>query len=189
VVSEDVGDEAVIYDLDTDEAHLLSPNVARIWRAADGYRTVAQLREVVIADDVEQATFVVWGALEQLQSKRLLDGTVLLPAGATGISRRTMLKRIGLAAVAIPVITSIVAPTPAAAACPSGRGGLTQGCCSAGTCTTGTCTSNPNTNGRGTICCVSNGTPQAGCTGTNNLANPNCCSGSCGSGVNAPKCG
>ena len=187
VVSEAAGDEVVVYDLDTDEAHLLSPNVASIWKAADGAHTVEQLMNAVVADGPEQAASIVWSGLEQLQEKRLLDGVVLLPASPVGMSRRAMLKRIGIAAIAIPVITTIVAPTPAAAACAPGRGLATQACCSAGICLQGTCTvggANPGgpTNGRGTICCYPGGQePAVPCLA--NEANTQCCSGDCQGGV------
>ena len=184
VVSEAVGEEVVVYDLDTDEAHLLSPNVAKIWRAADGSRNIDQLASVVTADGPEQALSIVWGGLEQLQEKRLLEGVVLFPASA-GMSRRAMLKRIGIAAVAIPVITTIVAPTPAAAACAPGRGNVTEGCCSAGACNPGQglCTTDPNTDGRGAICCFRpTTTPLTTCP--TNGKNIQCCSGNCDKNTN-----
>jgi hypothetical protein len=178
IVSEAVGEEVVVYDLDTDEAHLLSPNVATIWKAADGSRTVEEFMAIVESDGPEQAASIVWSGLEQLQEKRLLEGVALLPAASVGLSRRAMLKRIGIAAISIPVITTIVAPTPAAAACSTGRGAAGEPCCSTGICNTGTCTNNTSGSpSRGTICCYSSGKPGGvNCTTSNQNQ---CCSGSC----------
>lgn len=193
VVSEVVGDELVVYDLDTDEAHLLSPNVARVWQAAHGGSSVASLLAEVAVEHPEQAGYVVWAAVEQLQAKRLLDGSLLLPSESTGISRRTLLKRIGLAAVAIPVITTIVAPSPAAAACSPTTGGFGQPCCSAGACQPSApgaqCQPASAAPAVANLCCIPGSTTAPGansptCPPNGGAPAPGCCSGACGTTSN-----
>jgi hypothetical protein len=115
VLVEELGDEVVLYDLDDDRAHLLSPNVARVWHAADGTRTVRHLRSAVVAETPAQSEFIVWDALEQLAAASMIQGSLIMPGRPGGMTRRTILKRLALTAVAIPVITTIVSPTPAAA--------------------------------------------------------------------------
>jgi hypothetical protein len=55
----------------------------------------------------------VWYALGQLNP--LLQEAIVLPADIAGLSRRQFLKRAGLlaGAVTVPVVVSLVAPTPA----------------------------------------------------------------------------
>ena len=74
-------------------------------------------------------------ALEQLESLELLEGRVTGPSRASKLSRREAVKRLGLAAAAVPLILSVTSPAAAQAQspcndtnCPPPR------CCSAGLC-------------------------------------------------------
>jgi hypothetical protein len=67
---------------------------------------------------------MVWLALDQLEDFRLLDEPALKPAHFAGMTRRDMVRRVGMAAIALPVILSIVAPTAQAQA-----SGLPPGAC------------------------------------------------------------
>ena len=117
VLVEQIEDEVVVYDLNNDKAHLLNTTTAAVWRLCDGATTVAEMAARVSSDlDAPVGDEVVWEALAQLQRADLLEAPVEAPAPPAGMTRRTMIKRMGLAAVAIPVVTSILAPTAAAAA-------------------------------------------------------------------------
>jgi hypothetical protein len=60
---------------------------------------------------------LVWLALRQLKELHLLEQSISLPPRFTGMSRRQMIRNLGVAAaVAVPLITSLIAPTPAQAA-------------------------------------------------------------------------
>src|SRR3954452_16915698 len=134
LVVEEIGDELLVYDLDTDEAHSLDPAAAAIWRACDGTTTPADIAARLTLDDA-----AVQATLKHLGDLNLLTGQA--PAVAVTHSRRAVLRR-GLVAgaagaVAIPVIRSIVAPTPAHA---QSGGGLPNGQpCTAGQCASGCC--------------------------------------------------
>jgi hypothetical protein len=58
----------------------------------------------------------VWLALDHLDRAHLLDARPEPPAELAGHSRRDLLRRAGLAAALLPVVASILAPTPAEAA-------------------------------------------------------------------------
>jgi hypothetical protein len=179
VLVEELGDELVVYDLDGDHAHLLSPNVARVWRAAADGCTVGELRGIVGAESAEQAEFLVWEAIEALRAASLLEGVVLTPSRPTGMTRRTLLKRLAIASIAIPTITTIATAAPAAAFTCSGtcqlNGATPTPCPGETTPGTGNCRCSKDTGSgacaacRGTgsltecrLCC--NAPP--GCTGT-----------------------
>jgi hypothetical protein len=88
---------------------------------------------------------LVWLALDQLRKSKLLadDPEVTAQLTRRSISRREIIRRIGVGAVvALPLITSLVAPTPAqAATCvPSG-----QPCTTSAQCCSGLCQGSPGT--------------------------------------------
>lgn len=118
LIIKELDDEVLVYDLETDKAHCLNETAARVWKYCDGKRTVAQLCRLM---EKEAGSFVpeemVWLALDQLEQFKLLNAPVSRPTHLAGMSRRHLMRTIGIAAaVSIPVITSIIAPTPAQAA-------------------------------------------------------------------------
>jgi hypothetical protein len=110
---EEVGDELVVYDLDTDLAHLLNRTTAAVWRRCDGATSVKAIAKGVGAElGIAASTELVMDAMTQLEQASLLQGGGV---SSHGLSRRQMLKIVGVTAAAIPVVTTILAPTPAAA--------------------------------------------------------------------------
>ena len=140
LIVKELPDELLIYDLKLDEAHCLNETAALVWKNCDGKRTVGQLRELIEKDaGVPVPEEIVWLALDQLETFKLLDDGPSIPLQLSGMSRRSLVKRIGFAAIAIPVIISISAP-PASAQV----SGAPPGAC----CTTNTnCASNKCQNG------------------------------------------
>jgi Coenzyme PQQ synthesis protein D (PqqD) len=143
LVIKELTDETLIYDLDSDQAHCLNQTAALVWKNCDGVRTpteIAQLVEETLRAPINED--VVWLALDQLEQFRLLQGPVTKPVPL--LSRRRLMRNLGLAAaVSIPAITSIVAPTPAQAASCNSVSGRDIGCpCTVSAqCTTNCCRS------------------------------------------------
>jgi hypothetical protein len=83
---------------------------------------------------------MVWLALDQLETFRLLDEAALKPVQFAGMSRRDMVRRVGFAAIALPAILSVVAPTAQAQA----SGLPPNACCGNPTqCISNSCVQNP----------------------------------------------
>ena len=80
-VSEEVGDELVIYDEATQVAHSLSKDAASVWRLCDGHRSA---EDVAYRVGLEQAR--VAQALDELSAAGLMQEP-------DGISRRALYKR------------------------------------------------------------------------------------------------
>jgi len=144
LVIQELPDEVLVYDRERDKAHCLNQTAALVWKYCDGKSTVPSIAKR-LEQDLKTETVdekVVWYALGQLNKDHLLEENVTPPALLSGMSRRDMVRVLGLAAVvAVPVVTSIVAPTPAQAATCLGSGSPCTGgvqCCS-GICNTGTC--------------------------------------------------
>ena len=113
---EEIGGELLLYDLTTNRAHCLNSSAASVWKHCDGTRTPAELAEhlfpTVSRPNGEQ---IVQIALERLRRRKLIDGEI--PHHATDLSRRQLLRRVGVAVaslgIAAPLISTVMAPTSA----------------------------------------------------------------------------
>jgi len=148
LVIRELHDEVLIYDLETNKAHCLNHTAALVWKLCDGRRTVAQLRELIEKDvGVALPEEAIWLALDQLAEFNLLTARVSKPSRLAGISRRHLIRSLGIAAtLSAPLITSIVVPTPAMAASCGSLTGRDNGCpcdfrseCASDCCRDGVC--------------------------------------------------
>jgi hypothetical protein len=112
LVVEKVGDETILYDEDRQLAHSLNRSASIVWQNSDGEHSVPQLAQLVGAElGIEPNDSIVEYALDKLASANLLDDS--------SVSRRDVVRRMtfaGAAALALPVVLSVVAPTEAMAA-------------------------------------------------------------------------
>ncbi len=142
LIVKEVDGETLVYDLTTDKAHCLNDTAARVWKNCDGHTGVSEIAEVLSRESNAKVTEeLVWLALDQLKTFQLLEETPSRPAFLAGMTRRQMVARLGIAAVALPAIMSIVSPTAKAA----GSGTTPPSGCCAGPndCISGTSTQNP----------------------------------------------
>ena len=116
LVVQEVPDEVLVYDLESNKAHCLNQSAAMIWKSCDGSNSVSEIAKLVEAQAGGKVTEdFVWLAINQLSENNLLEKQVAV--NFAGQSRREAIKKIGLAsAIAIPVIASLVAPQSAMAA-------------------------------------------------------------------------
>jgi len=135
---EEAGSEIVVYKLKEHRVHCLNEQAVGIWKLCNGRRTVKQIAgELNIALHPARRELVVGNAIAQFQRLGLVEESHVTPRT---ISRRDMARKIGIgaaAAVAVPLITSIVAPPAyAATSCPgtSGCSGMNAHCCCNPTC-------------------------------------------------------
>jgi hypothetical protein len=114
--------EVLIYDPQRDVGHCLNSTAAAVWRLCDGKSSPRQ----IAAELSRQFSAPVEERVVQLALGQLADANLLVERKVTvgSLSRRVAIRRMGIAAaIALPLITSIVAPTPAhAASClPNGQ--------------------------------------------------------------------
>ena len=144
LIIEDLPGEVLVFDSERDRAHCLNQTAALVWKYCDGKTKVSQMARNLERDlntpNVDER--MVSYALEQLSRDHLLEESIVPAAMLSGITRRQMIRTLGIAAViAVPVVTSIVVPTAqAATSCVSTGGGCASSaqCCS-GLCSGGTC--------------------------------------------------
>jgi|SRR5437588_1715418 len=139
--------EVLVYDLKTDRAHCLNQSATLTWKHCDGKTSVAEMTSILTAElktQVDEDT--VWLALKQLGKARLLEQPVIAPIEKSRLSRREVIRKLGLGAtIAAPLVMSIIAPTAASAATCHGtgfacspNGNSTATCCSQ-CCAGGSC--------------------------------------------------
>ncbi len=140
LVIREVGDETLVYDLANDKAHCLNETAAFVWKSCDGKTTAAKTaRDMGRVLRVPADIGVVWLALEQLERIDLLKN-YRKPSDTRSVSRRDLMLKYAPAALALPVIMSITAPTAAqAASCV-----CATGCCPGFRCSFCTNTCVPN---------------------------------------------
>jgi len=141
LVIKELPDETLVYDLREDKAHCLNQTAARVWKSCDGQTTVSEIARALGGKiNSRSDEDIVWLALDQLQKFKLLEEAPPKPTHLSGMTRRQAVARMGIAAVALPVIISIVSPTAQAQA-----SGLppTACCVSHGDCSSNNCCQDP----------------------------------------------
>jgi hypothetical protein len=135
VIEQDVFGELLVYDLQRNIVRRLNRVAAAIWTKCDGRRDVVEIARAVsfeIGNPVDEE--VVFLALRQFRKAHLLAESVPAPARNAKVSRRELIKRIGIAA--LPLVTFLAVPTSAqAASCLL----LGQNCSSNNQCCSGLC--------------------------------------------------
>ena len=140
LVVEELPDELLVYDLDRNKAHCLNNTAALVWKHCDGGTPTADIA-LILRDELNTPVDeeVVWFSLGQLSRAHLLREPIQRPEGKPGLSRRELIRKAGIAAaVAVPLVTTILAPTafaslscgqfsclpnrPPAETCPTGSG-------------------------------------------------------------------
>ena len=139
LIIQELDSEILIYDQDTNKAHCLNQTAAKVWKYCDGETTLADACDALSRDlETPVDEKLVWYAIDQFSTDNLLEKDVEPPAFIiAGMNRRQMVRTLGLAAiVAVPLVTSIVAPTPVQAATCLAPG---QPCTSSAQCCSGLC--------------------------------------------------
>jgi hypothetical protein len=116
LVIKELASETLVYDESNHRAHCLNQTAAFVWRHCDGRTSLPALARLLEKEtNASVPEHTVRLAIKQLEESRLLEASTSRPIWV-GLSRREMVRTIGITAVALPIVTSIVAPTAASAA-------------------------------------------------------------------------
>jgi hypothetical protein len=149
LIIRELEDEILVYNTADNNAHCLNRTAALIWKECDGRSTIAEISDAVtrrLGTPVDER--VVWFALKQFDRDRLLEDELTVPPEVLGVrlNRRDLVRVLGIAAiVAVPLVTSIVAPSAVQAATCLGTG---NPCKTAAQCCSGMCSPGPD----GAVC-------------------------------------
>lgn len=180
ILVQDLENELLIYDLRINKAYCLNQTSALVFQLSDGAKTASEISElmsrklgVLVGEDL------VWLALQDLEKENLLGNNEELTDILANLSRREIVKKVGLASmVALPIIASVVAPSATAAqsTAPSVR------CVTPGDCPSGNCAATSFLP-VGMFCCpLGNGGTQPGPIAT--AGGPECFSSCSDAGMN-----
>lgn len=136
IVQELESGEVIAYHRDTHETHCLKPIAAQVWMASDGSTSPSEISSGLSAETVEGDPLdLTHRALTQLEGVGLVEWA----GGDGGLSRRAAIAQ--AAAVAVPLVLSILAPTPAEArtCLPSGAACTSGAQCCSGRCVSSLC--------------------------------------------------
>ena len=115
IVVQKSSEETLLYDLMENKAYCLNQTSALVWELCDGNRSVSEISDAFSARfNTTVSKDLVYLVLDQLDNNGLLEEKFETPFA--GLSRREMIRKVGFAAVvALPTISSLVAPSAAAA--------------------------------------------------------------------------
>lgn len=137
LVTQELDAEILIYDFKINKAFNLNETLKIIYEACDGKTSFAELKaKHKFTDDF------IFLALDELSRENLLEQDQPYQSSLAGLSRREAVRKIGFASmIALPVISSIVAPTAAQSA--SGLLPLLASCSDNSQCESNFCTNGP----------------------------------------------
>jgi hypothetical protein len=116
LIVEELGAELMIYDQKRNQAFCLNQKAALVFQYCDGKTTLAGLSARLtqtLGEPVDEK--VVQFALEGLSQDGLLEPLDFPPIVTAGMTRREVVQKIGVrAAVALPLVTTLLVATPKA---------------------------------------------------------------------------
>ena len=119
LVVQQMGDETVVYDEQRNHIHRLNRTAALVWQNCDGRQAAGDIARAVQDELGSPMTEeMVWLALDRLDKGHLLQNRLARPEAAGQVTRRQMLRKaalVGGATLLLPVVQSMIAPTPAMA--------------------------------------------------------------------------
>jgi hypothetical protein len=126
LIIKELADETLVYDLENDKAHCLNQTAACVWKYCDGKRSISEIGELMSKNsEAPVGDEIVLLALDQLQKFALLETNNERAFQLAGMNRRELVRRVGLGALALPIILSIASPTAAQV----GSAGSLNHCC------------------------------------------------------------
>lgn len=117
IVVQETKDEIMIYDLERNKAVCLNQTAGDVWKLCNGKRTISEIAQVLSEKENHPVSDqLVLLAVEQLKSESLFSNSEEIDTSFDGLSRRDIVRKVGVASmIALPIVSSIVAPTAIAA--------------------------------------------------------------------------
>lgn len=115
VIVQELKGEILIYDLTINKAYCLNRTSAFVYRLCDGNHSVPDISSEISKKLKKPVTEdLIWLAIDQLKQDNLLSDSQEITTKFDGLSRRQVIRKVGLASmIALPFISALVAPTAA----------------------------------------------------------------------------
>jgi Coenzyme PQQ synthesis protein D (PqqD) len=106
ILVQETASEVLIYNTENNEVYCLNETAAFVWQNCDGTKTISDLNQMnnQLNDDL------IFLTLDLLKQKDLLDETPESYFPTEAIDRRKMFAKYGTMAIALPLITAVIAP-------------------------------------------------------------------------------
>ena len=126
IVIQETGDEVLVYDTEENRAFCLNETSALVWQMCDGKTSISKMSADLSKKIGRTITEdFIWLAIDQLKKENLLVDADELQTNFKGLSRREVIRKVGLTSmVALPIVSSLVAPTATNAQSCVGAGGF-----------------------------------------------------------------
>lgn len=112
IIVHELPDEVLICDTSNNRMFCLNQTAAEVWKLADGTRNIKEISRLLskrFKSSVSEE--LVYFALQELSRENLLTKKAPLNAGFQYLSRREVIRRVGLASmIALPLISSLSMP-------------------------------------------------------------------------------
>ncbi len=120
ILTQELFEETMVYDRVSHRAHVLNQTVALVWESADGQNSIDEIARILHHKlGLPADRSVVLLALQELGESGLLQEPVNAEPAPDRLTRRQVAQRLALAGASlalVPLVTSVLAPTPAMAA-------------------------------------------------------------------------
>lgn len=156
ILVQEAGNELLIYDLRINKAFCLNETSRLVWQWCDGNNSTTDISNLAGEKlQTSVAEELVWLTLDQFKRNNLLEKGAEFEIEFGGLNRRELVRKVGLASIiALPLISSVVAPSAAMAQSGATNLSLLSPCTGNLQCQSGFCS--PLTIG-GTVCCTGSG--------------------------------
>lgn len=113
IVVQELDGEVLIYDLSENKAFCLNETSALVWEMCDGNKSISEISEGLGKKLNSKASEdLVWLAIDQLKKEKLIANSEEIAYDFNGMSRRDVIKKVGLGTmIALPIVTGLIAPT------------------------------------------------------------------------------
>lgn len=117
VLVQELESELLLYDLKRDKVFCLNETSMAVWSLCDGNNSVEDIRrDVALRLNIEISEEMIWLALDKLKTEQLLANHQEITINFNGLSRREVIRKVGLSTmIALPLISAIVSPNAIAA--------------------------------------------------------------------------
>lgn len=114
LLSQQSGDELVLYDTQSHKAHYLGPVAARVWQSCDGHSSAEQIAQQLVREGFKIDAGLLAMVMDRLGKRGLLQCQMPCRAHELSSSRRELARRV-LAAGGITALLAITVVAPTAA--------------------------------------------------------------------------
>ncbi|MFV0389979.1 MAG: PqqD family peptide modification chaperone [Pyrinomonadaceae bacterium] len=117
IIVQEQNDECLLFDLVTNKAYCLNPTATYVWSLCNGKNSISDIRILVEKKFKANVTNeYIDLSIDLLSEQQLLENANEIRKDVATVNRRELLRKVGFgAAIALPLVTSIFAPTAASA--------------------------------------------------------------------------